>query len=59
MFKDGRILSESGIDLSLAYGIRNFGAHKVEGFPIVYQNFEEIAQRLMNVLFLALEYLYI
>lgn len=58
VFKDGQVLSESGIDLSLAYGFRNFGAHKVEGFPIVYQNFEEIAQRLMNVLFLALECLY-
>jgi len=59
VFKDGQVLSESGIDLSLAYGFRNFGAHKVEGFPIVYQNFEEIAQRLMDVLFLALECLYI
>lgn len=57
-FEGGQVLSESGIDLSLAYGFRNFGAHKVEGFPIVYQNFEEIAQRLMNVLFLALEYLF-
>ena len=59
IFKDGQILSKTGIDLALAYGFRNFGAHKIEGFPIVYQNFEEIAQRLMNVLFLALEYLYI
>jgi len=56
--KNGQALSETGIDLALAYGFRNFGAHKVEGFPIVYQKFEEIAQRLMNVLFLALECLY-
>ncbi len=58
LFKDGQVLSESGVDLALAYGFRNFGAHKVEGFPIVYQNFEEIAQRLMDVSFLALECLY-
>jgi len=58
VFNDGQILCETGIGLALAYGFRNFGAHRVEGFPVVYQNFEEITQRLMNVLFLALEYLF-
>ncbi len=59
VFNDGQVLYESGIDLALAYGFRNFGAHKVEGFPIVYQNFEGLAQRLMNVLILSLERLHV
>lgn len=55
---DGSDLQESEIDIVLSYGFRNFGAHNVRGYEITYQNLEEIACRIMNVLFLAVECLY-
>ena len=55
---DGSGLQEGEIDIALSYGFRNFGAHNVRGHEITYQNLEEIACRIMNVLFLAVECLY-
>ncbi len=55
---DGSGLQEGEIDIALPYGFRNFGAHNVRGHEITYQNLEEIACRIMNVLFLAVECLY-
>jgi len=55
---DGSGLQEGEIDIALSYGFRNLGAHKVQGYEITYQELEEIASRIMNVLFLAVECLY-
>ncbi|MFZ0966199.1 MAG: hypothetical protein WAN82_06185 [Candidatus Bathyarchaeia archaeon] len=48
-------LSDIENDLAIAYGIRNFCAHKIEDQPVLYNNFDELCQRLMNALFFALE----
>jgi hypothetical protein len=45
-------------DLAIVYGIRNFCAHRIENQPVLYDNFDELCQRLMNALFYALEKLY-
>lgn len=57
-FSDGSILNLAETDVALAYGLRNLGAHRIESLPIIYQRFEDISQRIMNVLFLAVECLY-
>ncbi|MFQ5817749.1 MAG: hypothetical protein ACE5H2_07330 [Terriglobia bacterium] len=45
-------------DIALSYGIRNRGAHNIEGHKIVYSNFAQITQRVLNALFLSIETLY-
>lgn len=55
---NGSTLQEGEIDIALSYGFRNLGAHKVQGYEITYEELEEIASRIMNVLFLAVECLY-
>lgn len=57
-FDDGLVLSPTEVDVALAYGLRNLAAHRAESLPIIYQKFEDISQMVMNVLFLAVEYLY-
>lgn len=56
-FPDGRALGASETDVALAYGFRNLGAHRIEGLKTIYDEFEGISQRIMNVLFLAVEHL--
>ncbi len=51
-------LSDIENDLAIAYGIRNFVAHRVEDQPVLYKNLEELSQRLLNALFFAIERLY-
>ncbi len=51
-------LSKQENDFALAYGIRNFGAHRIEDQPVIYENFPGLSQRLMNALFFAVEKLY-
>jgi hypothetical protein len=51
-------LPELEKDLAIAYGIRNFGAHRIEDQPVLYSNFVELSQRLMNAIFYAVEKLY-
>jgi len=57
-FQDGTTLSRMEEDFSLAYGFRNFAAHKLEDQPIIYQNFKELTQRILNTLFFTIEKLY-
>jgi len=45
-------------DLAVAYGIRNFAAHKLENQPVIYQNMKELSQRLLNALFFSIEKLF-
>jgi len=51
-------LSKIEEDLAIAYGIRNFAAHKVENQPVLYQRMGELSQRLLNALFFSIEKLY-
>lgn len=57
-FGDGLALSEAEVDMALAYGLRNLSAHRIESFPVIYEKFNDISQRVMNVLFLVAETLY-
>lgn len=57
-FKDGTKLSPSEADLALSYGLRNFSAHRIQSIPVIYENIEDIFQRVINVLFLSVEKLY-
>lgn len=45
-------------DLAITYGFRNFGAHKIEKQPVIYQNLQSIVQRCLNAIFFAIESLY-
>ncbi len=58
-FQDGTTPQPIEEDLAITYGFRNFGAHKVEDQPVVYQNFDEISRRILNALFFSVEKLYI
>lgn len=58
VFKDGTSLSVLEEDIALAYGFRNFGAHKIENQPVINKNFVDISQRILNVLFFCIEKLY-
>ena len=51
-------LSSIEEDLAIAYGIRNFGAHKLENQPVLCQRMVELSQRLLNALFFSIEKLY-
>lgn len=57
-FQDGTRLQQIEEDLAIAYGFRNFGAHKIQDQPIIYKNFETISQRILNTLFFSVEKLY-
>ena len=51
-------LSQAQRDVSLAYGMRNRGAHDVTSVPTVWTRFADIEQALFNVLYLAVDFLY-
>lgn len=57
-FQDGTMPKSIEEDLAITYGFRNFGAHKIEAQPIIYRNFKEISQRILNALFFSAEKLY-
>jgi hypothetical protein len=45
-------------DLAITYGVRNFGAHKIENQPVIYQNLQTIVERCLNAIFFTIESLY-
>jgi hypothetical protein len=45
-------------DLVISLGIRNHSAHKLQDQPVVYQHWEDLAQRVLNVLFFTVEKTY-
>lgn len=57
-FRDRSTLKPIEEDIAITYGFRNFGAHKIEDQPIIYQNFEQISQRILNTLFFSIEKLF-
>ena len=57
-FPDGSKPTLTEQDLLVAYGFRNFGAHKIEALPIVFRNFDKIFYRLMNCLCYLIEKIY-
>lgn len=57
-FGDGSSLSGRALDLATAYAVRNRGAHNVAAVKTVWQNFDDVKQKLFNALFLVVEALY-
>jgi len=53
--KSGRLLSQIESDFALAYGLRNFSAHTIRSQAILWQNYTEILQALLNCLFKTVE----
>jgi len=51
-------LSNIENDFAIAYGIRNFGAHKIENEPVLYNRILELVQSILNTLFFTIEKLY-
>jgi hypothetical protein len=51
-------LSDIENDFAIAYGVRNFGAHKIENKPVLYSRTPALAQSILNTLFFAIEKLY-
>jgi len=45
-------------DLVISYGFRNLGAHSLESYNIIFENFEEIIERVINSLFFTIEKVY-
>jgi len=58
-FQDGTTPQPIEEDFSITYGFRNFGAHKIENQPVIHQNFDAIAERILNALFFTIEKLYL
>lgn len=46
------------VDVAVAYGLRNHGAHNVSSAPTILSRFPEIQQKVMNVLFATVDHLY-
>jgi len=42
-------------DLALAYALRNFGGHYIQDMNSIYENFEEIFQKILNAFFYIIE----
>lgn len=42
-------------DITLAYGLRNFSAHKIQVKKVIYDNFEEVVQSILNTFFFIVE----
>ncbi|MBA3045301.1 MAG: hypothetical protein FP824_03720 [Euryarchaeota archaeon] len=57
-FQDGAALQPIEVDFALVYGFRNFGAHRIEDQPVIYQNFDKISERILNALFFSIEEVY-
>lgn len=57
-FEDGSAPSSIETDLCLAYCIRNFGAHSIDDYSIIYKRVDDIAQRILYTLFFSIEKLY-
>jgi len=55
---DNTALSGAQVDVALAYGMRNRGAHDVTAAPTVWNRFAEIEQALFDVLDLTVDFLY-
>ena len=55
---DGGKLAPIEEDLAIAWGFRNYGSHRIEAQPLIYQNYDEITSRVLNALFFSIDKLY-
>ena len=45
-------------DFAISYGMRNYGAHKIKTYAVLYDRLPEISQSILNTLFLTIENLF-
>ncbi len=57
-FSDGYKPKKLECDVYLSYCLRNYSAHNINALSIIWERFWEVQQRIMNVLFLAVETFY-
>jgi transcription antitermination factor NusG len=57
LFKNGK-LKQIENDIGIVYTLRNSAAHRIRDRPFVYENFQQITDRLFNIFFLTIEKLY-
>lgn len=55
---NSRSVSKEVLLLILAWGLRNFGGHKIEAKQLFVDEYQNITEKLMSVLFLTLEKIY-
>jgi len=55
--KKGKAINLLESDFVLAYGLRNFSAHSVKSYEIIWQNYTKILQSVLNCLFKVIELL--
>ena len=58
VFKN-RKLKQIENDIGIVYALRNSAAHRIHERPFIHENFRQITDRLFNIIFLAIERLYI
>lgn len=51
-------LSDIENDFAITYGVRNFGAHKIENQSCLYNNMPKLAQKILNSLFYTVDKIY-
>ncbi|MHA1381077.1 MAG: hypothetical protein ACTSRG_22140 [Candidatus Helarchaeota archaeon] len=54
-FSNGYTPTRLEEDILIFYGLRNFSAHRIEIQEIIFNNFDEIVQRILNALFFIIE----
>jgi transcription antitermination factor NusG len=57
LFKN-RKLKQIENDIGIVYTLRNSAAHRIRDRPFIYENFQQITDRLFNIFFLTIEKLY-
>ncbi len=60
-YSDTRFVSNPSpieFDIALTYCLRNFGGHKIEEQELIYEEFEKIAERILNTMFFIIEKVY-
>jgi len=51
-------LTDIETDFAVTYGIRNFGAHRIENQPCLYNNMPKLAQKILNSMFYTIHKIY-
>lgn len=58
IFEDSTKPTQIEIDLTITFITRNFSTHRIEMEALIYEQFDELAQRIINSVFFTIEELY-
>jgi hypothetical protein len=51
-------LSDAERDFAITYGIRNYGAHRIQNQPFLYNNMARLSQSILNSIFFSVVNMY-